>query len=82
MNIASVATLSSEPKMTDCSVRAAGFAAEPAVKRMLLVGPEVRPAEFHDLAGAEVGGERLDDAATVERELERGAERGHLPAVA
>src|SRR3954447_7281658 len=59
-------------------VGGARLTAEPAVERVLLVGTEVRPTELHDLAGGEVGREGLDDAASVERQLERLAERRHL----
>ena len=60
------------------AVGAAGLAAEAAVERLLRVGAEVRPAELDHLARAEVGRERLHDAAAPERQPQRRPERRDL----
>ena len=45
------------------------IAAEPAVERVSRVRAEVRPAELHQLPGAEVGRERRDEVVADERQL-------------
>ena len=68
MNIATVATLSSVPRMTDSPPTVAGSPPSRQWSARAGVGAEVDPAELHQLPGAEVGRERRDEVVADERQ--------------